>query len=83
MEKTNIANAIKFQKSFFNIISGIEQFKISPIKILLENNFQQNLDQSIDVGIKNYNYHAIYNLLINVIEGIFPFVIATLSIFRI
>lgn len=83
LEKTNIANAIKFQKSFFNIISGIEQFKISPVKILLENNFQQNLDQSIDVGIKNYNYHAIYNLLINVIEGIFPFVIATLSIFRI
>lgn len=83
LEKTNVANAIKFQKSFFNIISGIEQFKISPVKILLENNFQQNLDQSIDIGIKNYNYHAIYNLLINLIEGIFPFVIATLSIFRI
>lgn len=79
LEKENIKNSILFKKSIFNILSGIQQYKVSSINNLLNKNLKERIDSNVDLSFKEKNNDILYESIITIIKNMTPFVIVILA----
>lgn len=83
IEKKKITNSIRMQKSFFNIILGIPEFKIGKEQNFLLKTFNQNLEKNIKTQVKAHTIDLLYNLINLLIKNLIPFVVVILAVFKI